>query len=79
MKKLMKHSINIISKVIKNLDRDYFNIKKTKSGFLIQHIDSKTQYLCHYGIRFYQHVTQLIKNIKNKFSKLNLEITYQSD
>ena len=27
----------------------------------------------------FQHVTQLIKNIKNKFSKLNLEITYQSD
>lgn len=64
MKKLMKHSINIISKVIKNLDRDYFNIKKTKSGFLIQHIDSKTQYLCHYGIRFYHPLRRYLNSLQ---------------
>ena len=47
----MKHSSNAVYNIIKNLDTTFFKTKKTKSGILIQHIPSNTQYLCHLGER----------------------------
>ena len=61
---MKKHSSNIISKVIKNLDNKSFNIKKTKCGVLIQHIDSNTQYLCHLGDRGFHPLRRYLNSLE---------------
>jgi len=66
MNLLMKHSTNTITKVIKNLDMKSFNIRKTKSGFLIQHIKTQTQYLCHYGERGLHPLRRFLKSLEIK-------------
>ena len=66
MNLLMKHSTNIITKVIKNLDMESFNIRKTKSGFLIQHIETQTQYLCHFGSRGFHPLRRYLQSLEIK-------------
>lgn len=66
MNLLMKHSTNTITKVIKNLDMKSFNIRKTKSGFLIQHIQTQTQYLCHFGLRGFYPLKRYLNSLDIK-------------
>ena len=67
----MKHSSNAVYNIIKNLDTTYFKTKKTKSGILIQHIPSNTQYLCHLGERGKHPLRRYLLSLDNQNNHKN--------